>query len=135
MQDVVSIEKVTKELREGNVNGIFTDLLEKINNGESYDKELDKFFAIDDDLMAIGNLTLLIAHDNRGIGNGFFFKKRQKLQEYYQQGSFIPACSMNVFMKFYSDNPEQMAFWDKKDRESYKNKIEQTITKFFGNEQ
>ena len=38
-------------------------------------------------------------------------------------------------MKFYSDNPEQMAFWDKKDRESYKNKIEQTITKFFGNEQ
>ena len=134
-QNPQNIEKVTKELREGNVNGIFTDLLEKINNGESYDKELDKFFAMDDDLMAIGNLTLLIAHDNRGIGNGFFFKKRQKLQEYYQQGSFIPACSMNVFMKFYSDNPEQMAFWDEKDRESYKNKLEQTIKKFFGNEQ
>ncbi len=134
-QNPQNIEKVTKELREGNVNGIFTDLLEKINNGENYDKELDKFFAMDDDLMAIGNLTLLIAHDNRGIGNGFFFKKRQKLQEYYQQGSFIPACSMNVFMKFYSDNPEQMAFWDEKDRESYKNKLEQTIKKFFGNEQ
>lgn len=134
-QNPQNIEKVTKELREGNVNGIFTDLLEKINNGESYDKELDKFFAMDDDLMAIGNLTLLIAHDNRGIGNGFFFKKRHKLQEYYQQGSFIPACSMNVFMKFYSDNPEQMAFWDEKDRESYKNKLEQTIKKFFGNEQ
>ena len=67
-QNPQNIEKVTKELREGNVNGIFTDLLEKINNGESYDKELDKFFAMDDDLMAIGNLTLLIAHDNRGIG-------------------------------------------------------------------
>ena len=134
-QNPQNIEKVTKELREGNVNGIFTDLLEKINNGESYDKELDKFFAMDDDLMAIGNLTLLIAHDNRGIGNGFFFKKRQKLQKYYQQGSFIPACSMNVFMKFYSYNPEQMAFWDEKDRESYKKKLEQTIKKFFDNEQ
>lgn len=42
---------------------------------------------------------------------------------------------MNVFMKFYSDNPKQMAFWDEKDRESYKNKLEQTINNFFGNEQ
>lgn len=134
-QNPQNIEQIAKELKEGNINGIFTDLLEKIENGGSYDKELEKFFAIDDELMAICNLTLLIAHDNRGIGNGFFFKKRQKLKEYYQQGSFIPTCSMNVFMKFYSDNPKQMAFWDEKDRESYKNIIEQTITKFFGNEQ
>ena len=42
---------------------------------------------------------------------------------------------MNVFMKFYSDNPEQMAFWDEKDRESYKNKIKQTINTFFSDEQ
>lgn len=134
-QNPQNIEQIAKELKEGNINGIFTDLLEMIENGGSYDKELEKFFAIDDELMAICNLTLLIAHDNRGIGNGFFFKKRQKLKEYYQQGSFIPTCSMNVFMKFYSDNPKQMAFWDEKDRESYKNIIEQTITKFFGNEQ
>ena len=127
------IEKVIDELKESNVNDIFTDLLKKIQKGESYDEELKQFFAIDDDLMAIGNLTLLIAHDNRGIGNGFFFKKRQKLQEYYQKGSFIPACSMNVFMKFYSNNPKQMAFWDSKDRESYKKNIKKTINIFFGN--
>ena len=135
-QNPQNIEQVTKELEKGNENGngIFTDLLKKINNGESYDTELDKFFAIGDELMAIGNLTLLIAHVNRGIGNKFFFRKRQKLQEYYQQGSFIPACSMNVFMKFYSSNPKQMAFWDGNDRDSYKAKIEQTIKKFFGNE-
>ena len=134
-QNPKDIKGITNELEAGNVNGIFTDLLEKIKNEENYDKDLEKFFAIDDELMAIGNLTLLIAHDNRGIGNGFFFKKRQKLKAYYQQGSFIPACSMNVFMKFYSDNPKQMAFWDEKDRESYKNKLEQTINNFFVNEQ
>ncbi len=94
-----------------------------------------KFIAVGDELMGVQNLTLLTEHDNKGIGNKFFFEKRQKLQEYYQQGSFIPACSMNVFMKFYSDNPKQMAFWDEKDRESYKNKLEQTINNFFGNEQ
>lgn len=135
-QNPQNIEQVTKELREGNVNGIFTDLLKKINNGESYDKELKEFFATDDDLMAIGNLTLLIAHDNRGIGNGFFFKKRQKLQEYYQQGSFIPACSMNVFTKFYSDYPKQMIFWDEEyDRKNYADKIKDTITDFFSQKQ
>ena len=114
-------------------------LIDAINKEEKdtkiIEEERAKYFAAGDDLMGVQNLTLLTEHDNRGIGNKFFFEKRQKLQEYYQQGSFIPACSMNVFMKFYSDNPEQMAFWDEKDRESYKNKIEQTITKFFGNEQ
>lgn len=94
-----------------------------------------KFIAVGDELMGVQNLTLLTEHDNKGIGNKFFFEKRQKLQEYYQQGSFIPACSMNVFMKFYSNNPEQMAFWDEKDRESYKNKLEQTINNFLCNEQ
>jgi uncharacterized protein with ParB-like and HNH nuclease domain len=120
-------------------NEYFKILIDALNKKEKemkiIEEERAKYFAAGDDLMGVQNLTLLTEHDNRGIGNKFFFEKRQKLQEYYQQGSFIPACSMNVFMKFYSDNPEQMAFWDKKDRESYKNKIEQTITKFFGNEQ
>ena len=120
-------------------NENFKRLIDALNKEEKdtkiIEEERAKFFAAGDDLMGIQNLTLLTEHDNRGVGNKFFFEKRQKLQEYYQQGSFIPACSMNVFMKFYSDNPEQMAFWDEKDRESYKNKLEQTIKKFFGNEQ
>lgn len=113
-------------------------LIDAINKEEKdtkiIEEERAKYFAAGDDLMGIQNLTLLTAHDNRGIGNKFFFEKRQKLQEYYQQGSFIPACSMNVFMKFYSEKPEQMAFWDKDDRDSYKNKLEQTIKNFFDNE-
>lgn len=113
-------------------------LIDAINKEEKdtkiIEEERAKYFAAGDDLMGIQNLTLLTAHDNRGIGNKFFFEKRQKLQEYYKQGSFIPACSMNVFMKFYSEKPEQMAFWDTDDRDSYKNKLEQTIKNFFDNE-
>lgn len=101
------------------------------NNRKDIEDERRKYFASDEELMDIQNLTLLSAHDNRGIGNRFFFEKRQMLQEYYQQGSFIPACSMNVFMKFYSDKPGQMAFWDETDRKSYKDKIEKMIKEFF----
>lgn len=80
--------------------------------------------------MRIGNLTLLTDHDNRGIGNKFFFEKREKLQEYFQNGSFIPICSMNVFMKFYSQ-PNQMEFWAQNDREDYELSITDTIEQFF----
>ena len=111
----------------------FKSLLKAINdnNREAIEVERKKFIAVGDDLMGIQNLTLLSDHDNCGIGNKFFFQKRQKLQEFYQKGSFIPACSMNVFMKFYSANPEQMAFWDVADRDSYGKKIEKTIKEFF----
>jgi len=120
-------------------NEYLEKLIEALNKEEKdtniIEDERAKYFASGDDLMSIQNLTLLSAHDNRGIGNRFFFEKRQKLQEYYQQGSFIPACSMNVFMKFYSDKPKQMAFWDEIDRDAYKNQIEKTIREFFKNEQ
>ena len=92
---------------------------------------MNKFFAADDELMSIGNLTLLSAHDNRGIGNKFFFEKRNKLQEYYQDGSFIPTCSLNVFLKFYTEEPDQMLFWSETDRTKYAEAIENTITDFF----
>ncbi|SDL58142.1 DUF262 domain-containing protein [Segatella bryantii] len=132
-------EDLKKAVEKFKDNEHLNNLIDALNKEEKdtniIEEERSKFFVAGDDLMGIQNLTLLTEHDNRGIGNKFFFEKRQTLQKFYQQGSFIPACSMNVFMKFYSDNPEQMAFWDEKDRESYKNKLEQTIKKIFNNEQ
>ncbi len=130
------LKKAVEEFKDNEYLKILIDAINKEEKDTKIiEEERAKYFAAGDDLMGIQNLTLLTAHDNRGIGNKFFFEKRQKLQGYYQQGSFIPACSMNVFMKFYSEKPEQMAFWDKDDRDSYKNKLEQTIKNFFDNEQ
>jgi len=130
------LKKAVEKFKDNENLKILIDVINKEEKDTKIiEEERAKYFAAGDDLMGIQNLTLLTAHDNRGIGNKFFFEKRQKLQEYYQQGSFIPACSMNVFMKFYSEKPEQMAFWDKDDRDSYKNKLEQTIKNFFDNEQ
>ena len=130
------LKKVVEKFNDiENLKKLIDALNKEEKDSKTIEEERAKYFAAGDDLMGIQNLTLLTEHDNRGIGNKFFFEKRQKLQEYYQQGSFIPACSMNVFMKFYSDNPGQMLFWDEKDRESYKNKLEQTIKNFFSNEQ
>lgn len=101
------------------------------NNEDSINAEVKKFFAIEgDDVMSLSNLTLLSEHDNKGIGNNFFFAKRDKLKQYYQQGSFIPIGSLNVFSKFYSTNPRQPLFWDEEDASDYLQKIEETINNF-----
>lgn len=123
-----------KKIIEKTQNSIFTALKDALsqNDEEKIKSEREKFFATDESLMGIENLTLLTGHDNRGIGNKFFSEKRNKLKEYFQKGSFIPTCSMNVFMKFYSENPQQMDFWDEKDRQSYREAIERTIKSFFG---
>jgi len=112
---------------------VLKDLVNALNgsNEEKISTEKDKFFAIkDDDVMALSNLTLLSDHDNRGIGNNFFFAKRHQLKEYYQNGSYIPVGTLNVFSKFYSSNPKQPLFWDKEDAEDYLMKIEDTMTNF-----
>lgn len=123
-----------KKTIEDRQNPIFKELKDALsqNNEKEIESEREKFFATDESLMSIENLTLLTSHDNRGISNGFFFEKRNKLKEYFQKGSFIPTCSMNVFMKYYSENPQQMNFWDEKDRQSYKEAIKQKIKSFFG---
>ncbi len=85
----------------------------------------------ENELMSIGNLTLLTDHVNRGISNGNYEEKRNAIQKYYRQGCYIPLCSMNVFMKFYSKNPTQFLSWDENDREDYAQEIHDTIEDFF----
>jgi len=69
--------------------------------------------------------------ENRSIGNRFFFDKRAKLKEYFQSGAFIPTCSMNIFVKFYSNNPEQMLFWEEQDQTDYLESMNVVFENFY----
>ncbi len=103
----------------------------KIGDEDGIKMEIKKYFAIEgEEVMSLKNLTLLSAHDNRGIGNNFFFVKRDKLKQYYQQGSYIPIGSLNVFSKFYSTNPKEPLFWSQEDAGDYIHVIEKTINNF-----
>ena len=128
---MVNDEKKNKTIVE--MYPILEKLYKALTNNEEdlINDELKKFFAIEGDaVMSLSNLTLLSDHDNRGIGNNFFFAKRDKIKQYYQQGSFIPIGSLNVFSKFYSKNPKQPLFWDEEDASDYLNKIDETIKNF-----
>jgi hypothetical protein len=68
---------------------------------------------------SIKNLALLTPSDNSSLNNAPFHRKRDKIKELDEKGSFIPICTKNVFLKYYSKNVEQNVKWDKKDMDAY----------------
>lgn len=118
------IEKLYKKLSESKNN------LSALDNDMEYTSLVNKFVAKDDEVMLLQNLTLLTEHDNKGIGNKFYFDKRIRLNDYQAQGSFIPAATINVFSKWHTPSPKGFIFWDKDDQQAYKHAIENTINDF-----
>ncbi|RJS61764.1 DUF262 domain-containing protein [Bacillus sp. PK3_68] len=84
-----------------------------------FERIVDEFG--DDETNNISNLTLLDATTNRSYKNAIFPKKRQILIERDKTGVYIPACTRNVFLKYYNPDVTQMNYWGKKDREHYIN--------------
>ena len=71
----------------------------------------------------IKNLTLLNSSINRSYGNAFFTEKRKEIIANDEKGVFIPACTKNVFLKYYSQKDVNSIAWTAKDKESYFDKL------------
>ena len=80
---------------------------------------------------SIGNLTLLDAKTNRGYGNAIFPIKRKTIIELDKAGRFVPLCTKNAFLKYYSCRVDQMLVWDEADAEAHANAICERLTNFF----
>lgn len=75
----------------------------------------------EDDLThSLSNMALLSKSHNSALNNSSFDAKRREIIEMDKGGEFIPYCTRNVFMKYYTD-PEkvQMMIWSKDDRDGY----------------
>lgn len=118
------IEKLYKMLENSENN------LSALDNDADYISLSSKFVLEKEDVMLLRNLTLLTEHDNKAIGNRFYFDKRNRLNAYQSQGSFIPAATINVFSKWYSQTPNGFIFWDENDQQAYQEAIENTINEF-----
>lgn len=80
---------------------------------------------------SIGNLTLLDAATNRGYGNAIFPIKRKMIIGLDKRGQFVPLCTKNAFLKYYSRHLHQMLVWSKADADAYANAICEQLTVFF----
>ena len=107
-----------KELNEDE----FNDLKERVNNLFG---ELPKH--------VLSNMALLSTDDNAALNNSIFPVKRTKIIRLEKEGKFIPPCTRNVFLKFYSESDSQPYYWGAKDQAAYLNEIKQVINNFKNN--
>ena len=88
----------------------------------------------DDDINDISNLTLLDSETNRGYKNAVFPLKRKTIIKREKEGTFIPICTKNVFLKYFSEYPPRISFWTQDDRENYYKDLEKILKNYLSNE-
>lgn len=96
-----------------------------LNNDEDFKKLFEDIVSHfnsdinDEDINDISNLTLLDSETNRGYKNAVFPLKRKTIINRDKSGVFIPICTKNVFLKYFSEYPPKISFWTQDDREKY----------------
>ncbi len=80
---------------------------------------------------SIGNLALLDSGANSALGNSVFAVKRTEVLRRDRDGEYIPVCTRNVFLKYYTPEAEtQMHFWSTRDRECYLTEMTETLARY-----
>jgi len=83
-----------------------------------------------DDVDEISNLALLDEKTNRGYKNAVFPLKRKYIIELDKTGGFVPICTKNVFLKYFSDYPPKISFWTQDDREKYEQDLIRVLSPY-----
>lgn len=68
---------------------------------------------------SLSNMALLTVGENAALNNSTFDVKRIKVLEMDKAGDYIPICTKNVFMKYYSSSDTKLHFWSEEDRQCY----------------
>ena len=79
----------------------------------------------------IQNLALLDEHTNRSYKNAVFPVKRLRILELDKSGTYVPLCTTNAFLKYYSRTVDQMMFWRKDDEVAYFEAMVDMLTHLF----
>lgn len=123
------VEKFTEDL---DIKKRIADIIdnEKLNDDTLFRvifRDVIAKYGEDNEINDISNLTLLYAKTNRGYKNAVFPIKCNTILERDRQGTFIPLCTKNVFLKYYSKDLSRMSIWGRDDRELYRKSIEETL--------
>lgn len=89
------------------------------------ERDINTIFSFGDegaegDVHVIDNLALLDSRDNSALSNAVFEVKRLEILRRDRAGSYVPVCTRNVFLKYYTDeSAQQVHFWGASDRRAY----------------
>ena len=112
-------------------NDFYTKVVKYFSADSSHDEKDVNLETIDKN--NISNLTLLDSSTNREYKDAPFPYKRYLILEYDKKGErFIPVCTRNLFLKYYSDSNTgssqlDMMRWNEQDRSCYLEEIHRIV--------
>lgn len=114
------------------INAVLEDI--SAEGFKSLEQELSALFSLagdDEDIDAIPNLALLTSEDNSALSNSVFEVKRRNILERDREGSYIPICTRNVFLKYYTEaEGQQIHFWGQHDRAGYLVAVQERVAPY-----
>ena len=120
---LLKLETTGKEMSK-EFDECYKDLLNSIEDGSINDESKN----------SIANLVLLDANTNRSYGNALFQTKRKEIIEKDKTGNFIPPCTKNVFLKYYSSDDLKSSqwknTWSDSDAKNYLEEMVKVLTPF-----
>lgn len=126
-------KKERKEIKNDLINEI-NELLKlsqiKRDNPDFFRIQNSIFDFFGETVHTLDNLALLSSNINSSLSNNIFPLKRETLINKDKNGEFIPLCTKNVFLKYYSENIQDLFFWSNNDRKDYLKEIKSTIKNF-----
>jgi uncharacterized protein with ParB-like and HNH nuclease domain len=78
----------------------------------------------------ISNLALLDESTNRSYGNAMFPIKRNRIIQNDMKGVFVPICTKNLFLKYYSKQMKDVMYWKKTDAHDYLSAIKRVLNEY-----
>jgi len=80
---------------------------------------------------SIRNMALLSRSQNSELNNAVFEVKRQRILKMDRSGAYVPACTRNVFLKYYADaDAQQPHFWSERDKDAYLKAIRDLLSPY-----
>ena len=140
IEDLDEIADDIKELEEIKIfldqrKGTLKDNRTHIDKFNRIKEKIEDFFSMEEkEMHSIENLALLSSADNSSLNNAIFPIKCKRLFQLEKEGSFIPECTKNVFLKNYSKSYTPPYRWSKEDREDYVNEINRVFNNYFNKE-
>lgn len=112
------------------LNSQIENAIKEINQIAEDDFQSIVEYVLGDDDNTIRNLCLLDRGTNRSYKNDSFKNKRKKIIENEKNGTFIPVCTRNVFMKYYSKELKDLEIWNENDRTDYLDDLKRVVYNF-----
>ena len=131
---VIFVEKVREEFKMRNIEFPELDIDFSGSNDDAYNTSLESWWKkiltklemTETNIQGIGNLALISKNLNSELQNDMFYRKQQKIKNFDKRGLFIPICTHNVFLKYYSvkeGSDTSKLFWNLEDIEMHKESI------------